>query len=265
MGKFAKNLAVKALNLVPNMFGWNLVPIKLQNSSKFVFDSYMLSAYWNSEPEVVAYDVSIRKVDNLWSDNISKRCRYFSLYQNMMSALDRNWGMGDVAECGVWKGHSAHMLATILKSRGFSGKFQIFDSFEGLSELTHNDLNERFTMNDEQANAQKDILTCSEDIVRANLAEFDFMQYFPGWIPSRFPDVSDSTYILVHIDVDLYQPYRDAIEFFFPRLVDGGILAFDDYGLTQFPGAKTAIDEAVAALAPSHFYKIPTGGAFLIK
>ena len=42
-------------------------------------------------------------------------------------------------------------------------------------------------------------------------------------------------------------------------------MVFDDYGLTQFPGAKLAIDEAMDIMKPSLFYKIPTGGAFLIK
>lgn len=265
MKNVSKNVAMKTLNLVPNLFGWDLVPINRKNSSKFVFDSSLLSAYWNREPEVAAYDVSIRRVDNLWSDNIFKRCRYFSLYQNMVSVLDRNLSEGNIAECGVWKGHSAHMLATILKSRGFSGKFHLFDSFEGLSELSDLDLNERRTMSKEQVKTQKDVFSCSEDTVRANLSEFDFIEYFSGWIPARFPDVADSKYILVHVEVDLYQPNRDSIEFFYPRLVDGGILAFADYGTTQFPGVKTAVDEALPNLAPSHFYKVPTGGAFLIK
>jgi hypothetical protein len=91
------------------------------------------------------------------------------------------------------------------------------------------------------------------------------LEYYAGWIPTKFQEVADQKFILVHMDVDLYEPFRDSIEFFFPRLVKGGAIAFDDYGLSQFPGAKTAVDEAVAAFNPSVFYKVPTGGAFLIK
>ena len=47
--------------------------------------------------------------------------------------------------------------------------------------------------------------------------------------------------------------------------LEGGIMAFDDYGLTQFPGAKTAVDEVLGTLNPRLFYAVPTGGAFLIK
>jgi hypothetical protein len=48
-----------------------------------------------------------------WSYNISKRCRCYSLHQNAVLAVERNLGKGDVAECGVWRGHSAHMNAYI--------------------------------------------------------------------------------------------------------------------------------------------------------
>ena len=156
-------------------------------------------------------------------------------------------------------------MATVLREWGFTGKFHLFDSFEGLSDLSSLDINERQTMSNQQVQEQKYSFLCSEETVRANLSEFDFIEYFPGWIPDRFPEVRDSAYILAHVEVDLYQPNRDSIEFLYPRLVDGGILAFADYGATQFPGVKKAVDEALPRLEPSHFYKIPTGGAFLIK
>ena len=101
--------------------------------------------------------------------------------------------------------------------------------------------------------------------MRANLAEFDFIEYYAGWIPSRFEEVSDRRFSLVHLDVDLYDPFLDSLEFFYPRLLEGSAITFEAYGLTQFPGAKKAIDEAVATMKPSFFYKIPTGGALLIK
>ena len=157
------------------------------------------------------------------------------------------------------------MIATILQSRGFTDRFLIFDSFEGLSDLSQQDQNERYVLNQKQTEEQREILACSEDVVRGNLAEFDFLDFYPGWIPTRFPEVADRRFILVHVDVDLYKPYHDCIEFFFPRLVEGGVMVFDDYGLTQFPGAKTAVDQLLDSLCPSFFYKIPTGGAFFIK
>ena len=109
------------------------------------------------------------------------------------------------------------------------------------------------------------VVAASEELVRSNLSEFDFIDFYKGWIPERFPEASDRSFILVHIDLDLYDPIRDSIEFFYPRLVEGGIMVFDDYGLSQFPGTKLAVDEAVKSMSPSFFYEVPTGGSFMIK
>jgi O-methyltransferase len=225
-------------------------------------DRNMLSIYWNRDRLVGFYEDSMRATGMEWSDNFSKRCRFFSLCEIFETALNNS--NGDVVECGCWRGHSAHMMATMLKQRDFSERFAIFDSFEGLSALLPEDRNERTVLTPEQIQKQATMLACSEDVVRANLAAFEFIDYYKGWIPSRFGDVADRTFSLVHVDVDLYQPYKDTIEFFYPRLARGGAMVFDDYGLTQFPGAKRAVDEAVARFKPSFFYQIPTGGAFLL-
>lgn len=46
-----------------------------------------------------------------------------------------------------------------------------------------------------------------------------------------------------HIDVDLYDSTKCAIEFVYPKLTSGGIVVFDDYGDLVSQGAKKATDE----------------------
>ena len=84
----------------------------------------------------------------------------------------------------------------------------------------------------------------------------------PGWIPDRFPEVADERFSFVHVDVDLYEPHRDAIEFFWPRLTRGGVMVFDDYGSAYCPGARQAVDEA---FAPTDIVESPSGQCFVIK
>lgn len=263
-GSTMKKTAFSLFNVVPRLFRKELIVVDQDNPHYHLFDSNMLSPYWNKDQEIVTYETSLFRTGMAWSDNISKRFRYYSLCQNVAMVLSKNLE-GDVVECGVWRGHSAHMIASILEKSGFYNEFLIFDSFRGLSDVGSFDTNERFQPSEKQINAQREALSSLEHIVRANLSEFDFIEYYAGWIPTRFPEVADRQFILVHLDVDLYEPYRDSIDFFYPRLVGGGAMVFDDYGLTQFPGAKTAVDEAMAIVKPSFFYKIPTGGAFLIK
>jgi O-methyltransferase len=262
---FGKRLFAILSTVASALFNRQLYLVNRKTTDGELFDYNILSAYWNQEPPVAAYRAALEKSDMVWSDNLSKRGRFYSLYQMASLVLDRDLGEGDVAECGCWKGHSTYMVATVLREKGFGGKFCIFDSFEGLSEFNEADRNQRFDLNQQQITVQRDLFASPEDLVKATLAEFDFMEYYRGWIPERFPEVADRRFILVNIDLVLYEPTRDALSFFLPRLAQGGIICFNDYGLNQFPGPTAAIDDAVAAIDASLFYKLPTGGAFLIK
>ena len=71
-------------------------------------------------------------------------------------------------------------------------------------------------------------------------------------------------FIFVHIDVDLYQPIKDALEFFYSRTLESGIIVLDDYGAIDFPGAKKAVDEFLQN-KKDFFLPLPSGQAFLVK
>jgi macrocin-O-methyltransferase TylF-like protien len=77
-------------------------------------------------------------------------------------------------------------------------------------------------------------------------------------------EVAPRRFSFGHIDVDLYEPTRHAVEFFYPRLNDGGILVFDDFGFTTCPGAMVAIKEATGNIS-DQVIALPDGGGFLIK
>ena len=102
------------------------------------------------------------------------------------------------------------------------------------------------------------------DEVKRVLARFPNVAYHPGWIPERFSAVTDKTFSFVHIDVDIYQPTKDSIEFFYPRLATGGILMCDDYGFSNCPGATQAIDDFLRD-KPEKAIALTDGGGFIIK
>jgi O-methyltransferase len=159
---------------------------------------------------------------------------------------------GDTAECGVFKGASSYFICKHI--HGTSKKHHIFDSFEGLSSPCCSDGDYW----------QVGALACPESEVRANLAEFDNTIFHKGWIPSRFHEVADLPFSFVHIDVDLYEPTLDSIEFFYKHLSLGGILLCDDYGFKTCPGAREAMDEYFKT-KPEPIIQSPTGQAFIIK
>ncbi len=169
---------------------------------------------------------------------------------------------GDTAECGVFNGGSSYLIcyarARYAPDRVF--KHYAFDSFEGLSAPARQDAPEqartfRWRPHD---------LRVPEERARRNLSQFPFVEIYKGWIPETFHHVSDRHFSLVHLDVDLYQPTRDSLEFFYPRLVEGGMLICDDYGSEACPGARQACDE-FAKGTPHPVIHLPTGQGVLIK
>jgi O-methyltransferase len=159
---------------------------------------------------------------------------------------------GDTAECGVWTGASSWFVC-----RHFQGSGKThhgFDSFEGLPAPSAVD----------GGYWREGDCVAAESQARANLAGFP-VELYKGWIPERFPEVADRRFCFVNVDVDLYEPTRDSIEFFYPRMVPGGVMLFDDYGSAmQSPGARKAIDDFMAD-RPESLIDAPTAQAFLIK
>jgi len=63
----------------------------------------------------------------------------------------------------------------------------------------------------------------------------------------------------------LYQPTLDSLDFFYPRLRQGGVIVVDDYGYTQFPGAKKSVDEFLQRNECSIFLAGYSGGCIIVK
>lgn len=161
---------------------------------------------------------------------------------------------GDTVECGVYKGAGSYIICKENRSSKFKRVHHIFDSFEGLSQITALDGN-HWSKND---------LSVDLEAVKNNLKEFHSVKYYKGWIPTRFSEVGDIRFSFVHIDVDLFEPTRDSFEFFYPRMNDGGIILCDDYGFTTCPGATKAIDDYLID-KKEKMISLSGGGGFIIK
>jgi len=159
---------------------------------------------------------------------------------------------GDLAEVGVYKGASAWLMCEA--TAGTTKTVHLFDSFEGLSEPLPVDGTYWF----------RGALQAGDEHVRQNLAKFGNAKIYEGWVPTRFREVADRSFCFVHVDVDLYEPTRASIEFFYERLVPDGLLLFDDYGFETCPGARHAVDEFLAT-RPEALVMLPTGQALIQK
>lgn len=162
---------------------------------------------------------------------------------------------GALAECGSYVGVSAWFVANELPGIDF----YLFDSFEGLSEPTGFDLPPPGVQQ-----WKKGDLQTTEALLNQNLAGFSNLHIMKGWIPHRFNEVEHIKFRLVHIDVDLYQPTLDSLEFFYERMSPGGIIVMDDYGFLNCPGAYKAANDFMKD-KPERIIHLPTGQGIIIR
>jgi len=142
-------------------------------------------------------------------------------------------------ECGVGDGMSAFFaLNEMKKNINFKDcKMYLYDSW---SSMQKNDLT-----SSELSNVGR-YHNLSMDKTKNNLSEFSSKLIFhPGYIPQSFSDLTESPQeiIYLHIDLNATKPTIGALDFFYPKIVKGGIILFDDYGNTGYPDTKIQVDK----------------------
>jgi O-methyltransferase len=136
---------------------------------------------------------------------------------------------GDIAEVGVYRGGSARLMCEVRGNR----RLYLFDTFEGLPSTDR--LDSRFGAGQYAA---------SFETVESYLANFPNVHIYQGLFPATSAPIADKRFSFVHLDVDLYQPTRDSLEFFYPRVNPGGMFLIHDYLWAE--GVRKAVQEFFA-------------------
>jgi len=139
---------------------------------------------------------------------------------------------GAIAEIGVYKGASAYALAETFRDR----TLHLFDTFTGMPE------------NDPAIDHHKkgDFSNTSIEEVKTKLQKFSNVLYYKGLFPASAELAKNTLFAFINIDVDLYQSTIDCLNFFYPRLIIGGIISvYDDYNFPNCKGATKAVNEFV--------------------
>lgn len=141
------------------------------------------------------------------------------------------------AEFGSYKGGSGEIIAKACPNR----QLFLIDSFQGLPPTTDKD----FHAEGEFADVDHLAITGYFKMLYSNV------RVLKGFSPGVFDFFDDhARFIFVHADCDLYNSCRDAADFFYPRLMDGGYMLWDDYGFSSCKGAKIFIDEFIESIDP---------------
>tara|TARA_X000000950_G_scaffold282549_1_gene381604 strand:- start:902 stop:1675 length:774 start_codon:yes stop_codon:yes gene_type:complete len=255
----------KLLNSFLSFF--NLMIIK--NKISGVVDKRSLLAFQKTNKNYILYFEGLNKSENIQSDNFWKQSRYLDLL-NLVDITLRKKIDGHFAEAGCWKGHSTYMISKKIDqylkiNQHKKIEFHIFDSFEGLSDIKDEDTNVKKLEKNKINHIQKQFKSDEKFVNEKVLKDFEFTRTYKGWIPTKFNKVEKLKFSFVHIDVDLYEPTLKSLEFFFPKLVSGGVIVCDDYNSLEFNGAKKAWNKFFLDNKVSINFAPSLGSSFIIK
>ena len=136
---------------------------------------------------------------------------------------------GVLVEVGVYRGGTAEIIRKAILDR----PLHLFDTFEGfiVSQVLGEDA--QYNEGELRATIQK---------VRTKLQEYGDVHFHKGDILETKRDIENTRCSFVHLDVDIYVPTKESLEFFWPMMNHDGIILIDDYCKDHF-GLRRAVDE----------------------
>lgn len=179
--------------------------------------------------------------------------RFLAHYELFKQVIDLP---GCIVELGVYRGPSFFTWAKLMeifcpgdRKRQVFG----FDNFMGLGNFHEKDGIARPELGKSegawsaaavQEELEELVSICNQDNfitgnVRCKLIIGNLEETVPRFIKEN-PGLRIS---LLHMDVDLYEPTKRALELLYPLVVNGGLVVFDEYGFIPWEGESKAAEE----------------------
>ena len=147
---------------------------------------------------------------------------------------------GDIFEAGVYEGGTGSVILDVMNK---NKKLYLFDTFhdfygagkndpEWIAKLTH------------EVHPQ---LKYSYQNVIAYFDRHNNVRVYKGPFPQVIGNIFDDKKIsFAHLDMDIYQPTLDALNYIYPKMPKGGAILVHDYSHSELQGVKQAVDEFFA-------------------
>jgi O-methyltransferase len=143
---------------------------------------------------------------------------------------------GSILEVGVWRGGTGVLMAARAAQLGIEDPVFLCDTWRGVVKSEEVDT---YYHDGKHDNASPDLVARLAQ--RLGLENVELLQ---GVFPDETGDrIADRTFRLCHCDVDVYRSAKEVLDWVWPRLSSGGVVAFDDYGFPACPGVTKLVDE----------------------
>ena len=157
--------------------------------------------------------------------------RFFNFWYQV-ERLKENNIKGAYAELGVYKGETANILHLMDPNR----EFHLFDTFEGFPNIDLKNETGKAATYTKHNFADTSVETVT------SLFNSSKIHFHKGYFPDTTDKLDSISYALVNMDVDLYKPTKEGLEYFYPLMEKGGIILIHDHN-PDWPGLMKAVKE----------------------
>ncbi len=199
---------------------------------KFVFSKFVLQAF-EKNGAIIHFNrdanrMQVLNLTNKIKSEVDMLLNHNEAYQIFMAVKNTQKIKGDIAEVGVFQGGSAKLIC---EAGGDLKEIHLFDTFEGLPYVTEKDSPKFFIGK----------YAAQFEVVKVYLKNYRNISLYKGIFPETAEKIKSKKFSFVHLDVDVYQSTLDCLEFFYKRMVKGGIILSHDY--ISDMGVKKSFDE----------------------
>lgn len=261
-GRFS-DLALRVLNRLTRNYEYRMVPkgtaaqpLQARQGLQLsdIYDQDLLATAANhdfilDERFQRAYQRGVRATG--WDYGIQWRVQIALWASEVASHLD-----GDFVECGVGRGMCMSAVLENLPWASLEKRCVLIDTF-----LPYDLDDEGHQKADASTNP---FYASSPETVAANFSEWPNVELVEGKIPEVLAAIDPFPLCYLHLDMNAAPPERAALEFFWPSLVRGGVVLFDDYGFPTCKEQKRSADEFATSVGVN-ILALPTGQGLIVK
>ncbi len=165
---------------------------------------------------------------------------------------------GDFVECGVNRGGLSYSIINYFNFERTGKNFWLLDTFNGLVE-------EYVSEEEKSRNIHNHhIYQECYDAVKQTFSPYPQVKIIRGMVPDTLPQVTAEKVAYLSIDMNCVMPEIAAAEYFWEKMVSGGMIVLDDYGWALHIAQKEAFDVFTRERNVS-ILALPTGQAIIMK
>ena len=184
--------------------------------------------------------------------------RHYIVYWTALSAAKATRaGTKNLVEAGTCDGLTAYFAMTAMRNLGVEYKCYMYDAWEAMR-------SDNLMESEESKSGMYGYLDLK--ITTKNLNDFaEAAVYNRGYIPNSFSTfVNPEEIVWLHIDLNAAVPTRSSLEYFYDKVLPGGIILLDDYAFHDHMETKKIVDTFFSQ-RNVNLLQLPTGQGIVFK